>query len=275
MHHSICGILYDNMFKIIAADSNGRDYIGEVNIKMGPSEKHIIKGQFHMIEIGTYDYLVYSLLADLFGVYSPIVLTINHNAKQYFVTKRIPARKLLQSDYYPKTDENASVRFQLCLIIYLCRLIGCDFHMGCVEILDRVLMYRNGYCIGRKKPMTVDQELFYYLFEVIPTSAKKMFVENPNLKETDSDMFKECMKNVEYKLFTHTMAYRVINHFRNIDFDTDILRQYVYLRDEPIRSSVRNRMKLKLSKSGTAICTLIQYNYTILAGYFPLGLFPY
>lgn len=278
MHPRICGTLYDYMFKIVSVSPNGKELVGEIDFKMGPSEKHRVHGQFNLVEISSYDLAAYSLLAEMFGLNMPYVYVVKYNDRNYFMYKKNPTRLLRESDYYPKSAKNYSIRLQLAMIVYFCKLIGYDFNLHAVEIFDGTLIYMQPWSLGSKKPVTITQELFAYLFEVMPLSCSRQYVEyvsNSVEFTSDSDLLRTEMNGYGNTLFKSTVGYAVVEHFRSIDFDTDILRQYVYLRDEPVRSSMRNRTKYKLGRASTIVCSTIEYNHSVLISHFPFSLWVY
>jgi len=89
----------------------------------------------------------------------------------------------------------------------------------------------------------------------------------------DANLFDELLDELDYSLIKDTMFEMVINYFRGIDFDSDTVRQCIYLSDSPIRSGKGNKCRYKLSRSPREIEGVIEENLSLLIGPYPFKIF--
>lgn len=238
----IMGDFYDPVITPVVID--GLDIIADVHICLG---KHDIRGQIRMMEADKYDMVVFYLIRDMFGLSFPMVGAVRYRGMNYIVVKRFASRILKTADYYPRTKENRDFRFMLGKLIYICKLVGCSFSLKNVEVVDGIpILWRcNG--LGYRTTSTINDIDFSYI----------MGVSKDNLR----------------KGLGNKLAKDIIDDLREVDFDTDILRGYVYLREAEMRFAKGQRKKYPLSRHPRQIAITIEENYGLLLGEYPFNIF--
>lgn len=80
-------------------------------------------------------------------------------------------------------------------------------------------------------------------------------------------------REVEYNQLKGSMFDLVVSYFRGIDFDTDLIRACIYVRENPVRSARGNRSKFKLGRGAEIVQKIIEENYVLLSGPYPFKIF--
>lgn len=254
MNAGSIGIIMDDVLKIVGME--GTDIIADVNITLGPGSirRQDIRGQLLMIEIddtnnygGTYDIVAFSLIREMFGLDFPRIGTITYHGTNYIVCKRFADRPIKLDDYWPNTEANREFRFRLGMIIYFCKLVGCALHLSDVRVLDGYPFYWRCTSMGYKNCHTVTEAEFGRIlgFHFSKTSHA----------------------------FTHYMVRALTQHFTSVDFDTDVLRGHLYLKDDIVRFTKGNKVKYPLSRRPREIENLIEQNYSVLLSSYPFNIF--
>lgn len=248
MESPFLGAIFNDIIRILGIE-NDKTLIGEVNINLGKDNdnKYLITGQLLLIELEIYDIVVFSLLKEMFGIDFPRIRFVKYDHVDYAVIKRFGDRTLELEDYYPATDLNLLFRYNLCLLIYLCKLIGTPFKLNDVRVLNGYPFIWKCNMLGYRNAQTVNEEEFLKLFDIEMKQAKRG-IRNP-------------------------MIEKVIEYFLNIDFDTDYLRGILYLNTEAIRFRKGTKVKYALSRRPKEIEDVIEENYGLLQGPYPFSIF--
>ena len=80
-------------------------------------------------------------------------------------------------------------------------------------------------------------------------------------------------KEIEYNQLKGSMFDAVVSYFRSIDFDPDLIRACIYIRENPVRSARGNRSKFKLGRGAEIVQKIIEENYVLLSGPYPFKIF--
>jgi hypothetical protein len=203
--------------------------------------------QFWLIPAESYDLIVFASLRAMFGLEFPRLGIVTYYNQNYILMKRFGDRELEEKDYWPHNTKNFRFRFNLALIVYFCRLIGCPFQLKDVRVLKGIPFYWKCRNLGYRNTTTVSSEEFYKIFGI------------------DLETLKTGAGNC--------MARAVIKYFREIDFDTDILRGILYVKDSEIRYKKGVRVKYPLTRRPKIVEELIEENYSLLIGEFPYKIF--
>jgi hypothetical protein len=109
--------------------------------------------------------------------------------------------------------------------------------------------------------------------EFISSSSSNYDVTGSLMDMTDARLTSVVPREVDYGQLKGSMFDEVVNYFRSFDFDTDILRSCIYLRDNPVRSARGNRCKFKLARGPEMLQKIIEENYVLLSGPYPFKIF--
>lgn len=90
---------------------------------------------------------------------------------------------------------------------------------------------------------------------------------------TDAGLTSVLPREIDYGQLKGSMFDEVVNYFRSFDFDTDILRSCIYMRDNPVRSARGNRCKFKLARGPDVVQKTIEENNVLLSGPYPFKIF--
>jgi|SRR5579885_132521 len=249
------GYVFDDLIQIIGfdpdlhANNSNTAMIANVDAKIMEGEKIIYRatGQVWLIDIDFYDLVVFSELRKMFGFDFPRVAVINYRGVDYITVPRFGDRELRENDYWPHTTENTLFRFNLALIIYFCKLIGCPFNLKDVRVLNGVPFFWKGRSLGYRNTGTVTSIEFEKIF----------------------GLSLETLKRGE----GNTLSYEVIKYFREVDFDTDVLRGILYVKDSVIRYRKGTRIKYQLTRVPKIIEELIEENHSLLLSEYPFNIF--
>lgn len=80
-------------------------------------------------------------------------------------------------------------------------------------------------------------------------------------------------REIEYSQLKGSMFDQVVSYFRAVDFDTDLIRACIYVRENPVRSARGNRSKFKLGRGAEIVQKIIEENYVLLSGPYPFKIF--
>jgi hypothetical protein len=187
-HSCVAGLLTDGMVNI--RGRKGCEFIADVDFTVGEGSRHAVRvtGQVLMFEANHYDIVAFALLRELFGLRFPQLIIVNYAgslgaghlgapsiACRFVVSKRFTDRELRESDYYPLTPENFEFRYQLCLLIYFCKFVGCNFSLDKVRVMDGYPFFWRCPLIGYAKAQTVSPEEFLLLFGVEMATAGHIY----------------------------------------------------------------------------------------------------
>lgn len=187
-HSCVAGLLTDDMIQIVAQE--GAEYIANVDFTLGEGSRHAVRitGQVVMFEANHYDIVACALLRELFGLRFPQLIIVNYSGTlgaprfgvpptscRFVVGRRFPDRELRRSDYDPPTAENDEFRYQLCLLIYFCKFVGCNFSLDKVRVLDGNPFIWRCLIIGHENAQTVSPEDFLLLFGVEMETSGKIY----------------------------------------------------------------------------------------------------
>lgn len=248
MDSPFLGMIFNDIMRIVGTE-NDKIFIGEVDFNLGKfsDPRYRITGQILLIELETYDIVVFALLREMFGVDFPRIRIGTYEHVNYALMKRVGSRPLELSDYFPATELNLLFRFNLCVLSYMCKLIGAPFKLDDVNVLNGYPFLWKCNMLGYRNASNINDEEFLKLFGLEMAQAK--------LGERNE------------------MIDRVIEYFLDIDFDTDYLRKILYLSDETIRYRKGIRVKYKLSRLPKQIEDVIEENYGLLQGPYPFSIF--
>lgn len=291
-HPCVAGLMDDKMVKVLGCiDTAFKELVADVNYTIGESTSrpHKVIGQILMLEREKYDIVAFALLREMFGFPFPKVMIVNYTTLsqcnvpigpgvKYIILKRLSDLPLKVEDYYPATENNFLFRYQLCLIVYFCKFVGCSFSLSDVRVMNGVPYFWKATSIGFKSCSTITEEEFSYLFGIDIDKAKLIFVsETHNIKYsglvTDSVIINEPSPEFTLDNYKGTMLDMVITYFRNIDFDLDVIRQCLYIKENPVRSSTGNRIKFPLSRNPRFTASLLEEHHSLLCGPFPFKIF--
>lgn len=295
-HHSLAGLLTDEMIKIVSKDPLEKERVCEVDIKWGQNtlRPYRVKGQFNMISIETYDILVFSLLRDLFGLGYPSVLVTDYRPvfigdgsdikkrpylKPVAMIKKLEDREMVEKDYWPPTDENIMFRYRLGIIVIFCKIVGTPFYLANVRVQKGIPYLWRVTEIGVKHAMTINRSQFADLFGFKEQDLFRYYNKtelSPDEMPFDSYLIELAVRMEapgEAKKPKALLFDLAVKYLRNVDFDMDILREIVHLRENPVRGRISGRGRLKLSKPASQIISVIEENYSTLCGPIPIHMF--
>jgi hypothetical protein len=295
-HPALAGLLTDEMIRVVHRDQQNKEWLGEVDIRWGQNSMrpYRVKGQLHMLFIETYDILVFGLLRELFGIGYPSVTVADYRplfvgdgdfikGRPYqnpvALIKKMDDRPIAESDYWPVTDENMLFRYRLGILVIFCKIVGAPFVLNSVRVQKGIPFLWRVDNIGIKSAVTLNRHQFSDLFGFKEQELFKYYEQRDAAKESnpmDSLLIEMGMmlepvptaKKPQALLFDAAIKY-----IRDIDFDMDILREIVHLRENPVRGRISGRGRLKLSKPASQIISLIEENYSAVTGPTPISLF--
>jgi hypothetical protein len=248
MHSPFLGTIYNDILRIVSWE-NEKTLIGEVNLNLGKAtdNKYLIQGQILLIELETYDIIVFSLIREMFGLDFPLVRGITYDCVDYAIVKRFGDRMLEEKDYYPNSELNLIFRYKLGLLIYFCKLVGCPLKLSDVRVYNGCPFLWKCNLLGYRNAGTLDEEEFLKVFGLEMKQAK------------------HGTRNL--------IIDKIIEYFLEIDFDTDYLRGVLHLSDEMIRYRKGLRVRYELSRRPKEIEDVIEENYGLLQGPNPFAIF--
>lgn len=293
LHHPcVAGRLTEEMVSFVGMD--GPDYIASVDFTLGAGSKRPfqVKGQLILTEQRTYDMVVFALLREMFGLEFPRLIIVDYFdhiyriAGKMIATRRFPDRPLKQIDYFPHTEKNLAFRYQLSLMVFFCKFVGCPFSLRDVRVLDGVPFFWRASSLGSRNAPTITPEEFSMLFGVTPEVARDVFhsSNHESLSDgdilskkgqllTDDDLFSVVTPNVNYSEIKGTMFNMVVEFFREVDFDLDAIRSCIYIQENAVRSAVKNKKNFELSRSPREIERVLEENHSILCSAYPFRIF--
>jgi hypothetical protein len=251
------GHVFDDVIGIIGVDydlhanNSNTALIANISAKILDMKRFgilaVYNGQAWLIPAESYDLIAFGGLRAMFGFEFPRIAIVTYRDENYIFVKRFGDRELEEKDYWPHTTENCHFRFNLALIVYFCRLVGCPLHLKDVRVLNGIPFIWKGKNLGYRNTTTVNEKEFEKIFGI---SLKALKTGEGNY-----------------------MAHAVIEYFRGIDFDTDILRGILYIKDTEIRYRKGMRVKHPLVRKPKVIEELIEENYSLLMGEYPFNIF--
>lgn len=217
-------------------------YLADVNVKIkGMKDKNsILTGNVMMYSKEVYDDVIFSLLRTMFKMPFPELYVGKYDIRsteafadlttkninpydfvnqKFIYTKYFNYRNIQLSDYYPATPDNFNFRFQICLMIYFCKFLGCPFYLKEVKVtqINRKkfndsdeYITENFPCmwevlaLGLKNAPTVNEQDFCYFFMIDIKDAQTMLnftVVDDIMNVRDSDLFNIMLYNGECSIF--------------------------------------------------------------------------
>lgn len=259
-------------------------------------DPYYILGDIRLYPAKTYDAVIFALFRKHYGLSYPQVFGLN-----YIVgTLRYPCIALCniieetpisEEMYYPPTGKNYLFRFNLALIAYFCRFVGVPISMAQIQVRDGVPYIWNIHVMGIRNSKSFPLDILAYLFGV--TNQDWSLVEggnsprcltctssNPTGFDFKTNFNRNCPVNAENEeldpsdmMPIGSMAHQVVKYMRDIDFDLEIFRQYIFLRDNAVRQ-VRNAMqKYRTNNAARDIGRTLESNYAYLTSSNPFGIF--
>jgi len=298
------------MITVMEYHPHFKEMVACVNYILGEGtlRPYPVRGRLLMIEAETYDIVAFYLLRQLFKLHFPMVVTFEYtNFKpgmighlvpssgiRYIATKAFDDRALDPADYYPPNEKNLNFRYQLCLIVFFCKLVGCPLSLREIRVFNGLPFFWRANHIGMHNARTVTEEEFSYLFGISTADARRVYVDNSGseinastLTQSQTGIFTTVQvepavvfgepgvrrEKKEYADLKSPMFDLVIQFFRDCGFDPDLVRASLYLKDNPMRSSTGNRAKFKLSSTHRKIMGVIEENFSLLHGPYPFKVF--
>lgn len=240
-----CGDIHPFVLDIIGQEDNA--YIGNINMKIPHLNNLHVAGQIIMIEPITYDIPVFSLLREMFGLSFPMVIIAKYKSCDFIITKRFIPRDLKEDDYYPPTVANRDFRFHLALLVFVCKIIGCALKLNDIKVYNGKPYFWKCKSLGYRKASFINEDAFLKLFGISLEDAKKNKLSQ--------------------------FAREVLEYFNEVDFDTDVLRKCLYMKDDIVRYSKGLRVKYPLSRKPRCIEDVMEENYSTLIGEYPFSIF--
>lgn len=293
------GLLTDSMVKVVAEDKG--DLIADVNFVLGERSlrPYQVRGQIRMIYPNDYDIVAFYLLRQMYGLYFPPIMVVNYDSSHYvkmgdmyvqmsgvnyIVCKQYADRQLQPDDYYPPTEKNFMLRYNLCLLTFFCRFVGVNFSLSDVRVLNGFPFIWRVSGLGYRNAKTITNEEFCYLFGFDKNEARafnaglrkstKLESNDVNNAELiDEYISKQFQVDTPYVPGKNKMVDAVISYFRSFNFDTDIVRSCLYMTENPVRSARGQKAKYKLSRKHVEIERVIEENYGLLSGSYPFKIF--
>lgn len=199
LHDSVVSGYLDPTYAKLVSQEHG-SLTANVNFTIGEGSMrpYNVQGQLTLIPQLQYDTIAFSLLREYFGFEFPRALLVSHPvtcpvAKElqgvygpyvirfghFAAVKKFDDRELKLSDYYPYTDSNFLFRYRLCLIVYLCKFMGCDFNLTDVRVIEQegemIPYIWKCQALGYSRAKTVTKEEFARLFRMDPQEVDKIY----------------------------------------------------------------------------------------------------
>lgn len=297
-HPSLAGLLNDEMIRVVHRQEDGREGLGEVDIRWGrgTARPYRVKGLFHMIFIETYDILVFSLLRGMFGLEYPNVLVADYRPeyigdpeniklRPYLnpvaLVKKMDDRELQESDIWPPSEKNYLMRFRLGVLVLFCRVVGAAFFLGNVRVQNGIPYIWRVHKVGEKKALTLSKKQFADLFgfKVEQLNKDENYripgIDDPSINAVMTRIVDRIRKKQEFQASMPPLFDLAVRYLKECDFDLDVLRELVHLRENPVRGRLSSKGRLKLALPVAQILANIEENYSILDGPSPLDLFSF
>lgn len=291
----ICGKLKSDLISGVTHLANGKEVIVDINFVLGRGtlRPYPIHGRLLLMQAETYDIIAFYLLRQLFKLYFPMIISVKFSnfepwmlcqlipppGIRYIATKIFDDRPLDLADYYPACDKNFQFRYQLCLIIFFCKMVGCPLSLHDIRVLNGYPFFWQATYLGLPNSRTVTESEFSYLFGIPLGDARRVYVGQSRteinastLSDTLTSKYTQHEKQ-EYVNLRSPMFDEVIKYFREVGFEPDLVRACLYIRENPVRSSTGNRAKFKLSIPHAKILKLIEENCSLLSGPYPFKVF--
>jgi hypothetical protein len=290
MHPCVAGLLTDDMIKVL--NYNHKEIIARVSFDLaeGTSKSYMIEGIVKLQQTETFDSVAFALLRELYDMPFPQLLIVNYYGCPHIMSKLYDDRALKKDDYYPLTLENFMFRYKLCQIIFFCKFVGCSISLADIRVFNEIPYLWDINSIGYKRCSTISVDEFTLLFGVSPDVANHIFNSPLHAYYDEGEIDLEAVKsqkgiisdsmvtdmetpNIKFSDLRYTIFSSVVEYFRTIPYDKDIIRQCIYIRGERVREVKGNRTIFPMTRKPRDISALIEQNFALIHSNYPYRIF--
>lgn len=277
-HHCHIGDIFRESFPVKEVKDQYTIIHHESIINYHGVNRYLLKDDFRIYLCENWDGLIFSLFRDYYGFSYPYVYGATYIDGIYkfpVLFKRHEEEDLLLHAHWVKRGGlNFKTRFHLAVLVYFCRFVGASIDMSMIKIKNGVPYIWEVGIIGLKNARTLPKEILLELFE-IHNSDWCLLMEGtstPNMMcESFCGIHYEAHLDLEMK--TNSMMRLVIAYMRSIDYNLDIFRSFIHLRENEIRYHINNRQKYPTRIKPRIITDLLEKNQAILISNSPMEIF--
>lgn len=278
-HPSHIGIIHEEVFPIKSSNEKYSIIHLECIINIYGKNSYYFICDFRMFLVEYWDGLIFSLFRDYYGLSYPTVLGCTYVDKNNFrhpaiIKKEEADRSITYDDWKKNNGTNFKTRFHLAVLVYFCRFVGASISMDMIKIKNGVPYIWEVGIIGHKNARTLKKSEILEIFDIHP-SDWTLLMERQNTPALQCPSWGgigyEGHKKLEMK--EDSMMYLVVKYMRSIDFNIDVFRSFLHLRENEIRHHPTNRQKFPTRIKPRIITGLLELNQSCLISTSPMEIF--
>lgn len=277
-HHYNLGKIYREAFQI--KETSETHSIIHFECLLNPLGKNVyyLSADFRSVLAEYWDALVFSMFREYYGFSYPKLFGATY--MDFGLTYPIIFKKeeeevsITYNDWRKRDGRNFKTRFHLACLVYFCKFMGVPLTMNMIKIKNGVPYLWDVGMIGFKHSKTLQKNELLELFD-IHTSDWTLLMEGrppPSLMCSNfGGLGYQCHKKLEMK--ENSMVYMVIEYMRSIDFNLDVFRSFIHLRENEIRYHATNRQTHPTRIKPRIITSLLESNQACLVSNSPMDIF--